>query len=297
MLFPDRTTKEKVSLTWMLISLAFILLLPLAIGFGLVLKSLPVLENNTFLKLITQSVWLPFEGKFGFLPFIMGSLYVTFFSFIISAPLCLFSSIYLTQYAKKRLLIIMQPVIDILAGIPSVVYGVWGILIVVPFVSKYVAPFFGYQTSGYSVLAGSIVLSIMTIPFVISILIEVFNTSPVELIESSMSLGATRWETIKYVLIKRSFSGIIAAFGLGISKAFGETIAVLMVVGNMIQIPDNIFKAAYPLPALIANNYGEMMSIPNYDSALMFAALILFIIVLLFNLLARIVIRRKESIQ
>jgi phosphate transport system permease protein len=188
----------------------------------------------------------------------------------------------------------MQPVIDILAGIPSVVYGVWGILMIVPFISEIAAPYFHVQTTGYTLITGGIVLAIMIIPFILNILIEIFRSIPVELTEATLSLGATRWETAKHVLVRKAKPGIISAFGLGISRAFGETIAVLMVAGNVAKIPNGIFDPVYPLPALIANNYGEMMSIPMYDSALMMAALILFVSVLIFNFFSRISIHQLE---
>jgi phosphate transport system permease protein len=294
MITVNRQLSEKASAGWMVISLSIVLFIPLAIGLGLVLKSLPILHQQSLLGLLFGSNWHPMAGQFGFYPFILSSVLVTILSFLIAAPICLCSSIYLTQYARQWLLKIMQPVIDILAGIPSVVYGVWGILIIVPFVANIAAPIFDRQSSGYSILAGSIVLAVMSIPFILSILIEVFQTIPMELKEASLSVGSTLWETIKYVLLRQGFSGIIAAFGLGISKALGETIAVLMVVGNVVQMPGSIFNAGYPLPALIANNYGEMMSIPLYDSALMLAALILFVIVVLFNMLARLAINHGE---
>lgn len=294
MIISRRQLYEKISTGWMLVSLSLVLFIPMAIGLGLVLKSLPILHEQSLLGLLFGSNWRPMAGQFGFYPFILSSVMVTLLSFLIAAPICLLASIYLTQYARPWLLKIMQPVIDILAGIPSVVYGVWGILVLVPFVANVAAPIFDTQSSGYSILTGAIVLAVMSIPFILSILIEVFQTIPVELKEASLSVGATLWETVKYVLFRQGFSGIIAAFGLGISKALGETIAVLMVVGNVVQIPDSVFNAGYPLPALIANNYGEMMSIPLYDSALMLAALILFVIVVLFNMLARLAITRGE---
>jgi phosphate transport system permease protein len=186
-----------------------------------------------------------------------------------------------------RLVRIMHPIIDILAGIPSVVYGVWGVLIIVPFVSDILAPMVNVTTTGYSILAGGIVLAVMCIPYMLNMIMEVFNTVPMGLKEASLSLGATLWESVKQVVVRKSYPGIISAYGLGIAKAFGETIAVMMVVGNRVQVTPNFFEAGYPLPALIANNYGEMLSIPQYDSALMFAALLLLIIILVINLVFR----------
>lgn len=272
----------------LILSIPFILLI------GLILKSSLLFIETSVLELLFSSKWLPLSGKFGFLPFIISSLWVTFLSIIIAAPICLFTAIYLTQYTKQFVLRFMHPVIDILAGIPSVIYGVWGIIIIVPFVSK-LAGWFNIQSSGYSILAGAIVLAIMIIPFVLNILIEIYKSIPIELSEASLSLGATKWETIKKVLTRKAFPGIISSFGLGISRAFGETIAVLMVAGNVVQIPKGIFQAGYPLPALIANNYGEMLSIPKYDSALMLAALILFIVVTIFNLGSRYLITHYEK--
>jgi phosphate transport system permease protein len=291
-----RKLLDKISTLWMQLAIWFVLLLPLMIGLGLIIKSIPLIQQNSFWGIISSSVWSPMKGDFGFLPFIYSTVLITIVSTVISIPLCLLSAIHLTQYAPKWLLNIMHSVIDILAGIPSVVYGVWGILVVVPFVSE-IAPFFNKSSSGYSILAGALVLAVMTIPYVLNMLIEVFNSIAIEYKEASLSLGATYWETIKYVVLKKGLSGILSAFGLGISKALGETIAVLMVVGNVVQFPHSVFDAGYPLPALIANNYGEMMSIPMYDSALMLAALFLFIIVIFFNLASRYFIQKSTITQ
>lgn len=288
---------DKISSCWMLISIWFVLILVPVITFGLITKSLPLLQKNSLFDIILSSDWSPMKGNFGFLPFIVSTILVTFVATVISAPLCLLSAIHLTQYAPKRLLNFMHSVIDILAGIPSVVYGVWGMLVVVPFVSDYLAPYFNTDSTGYSIIAGALVLAVMTIPYVLNMLIEVFNSIPIEYKEASLSLGATYWETIKFVILKKGMSGILSAFGLGISKALGETIAVLMVVGNVVQFPKSIFDAGYPLPALIANNYGEMMSIPFYDSALMLAALFLLIIVIFFNIIARYFIQKTIIAQ
>lgn len=285
---------DKANTAWMLICLALVVSLPFLLGIGLYLKSQAVLNDSSFADVLLSSAWKPTQGKFGFLPFIMGSLYVTMLALAMATPLCLLSAIYLTQYARKGLLRWMQPVIDILAGIPSVVYGVWGILVIVPWVSHTVAPMFGLESSGYTLLSGAIVLAVMIIPFILNIMIEVLRSIPEELSESSMALGATRWQTIKKVLLRKAFPGLISSVVFGLSRAFGETIAVLMVIGNVAKVPESLLDPAYPLPALIANNYGEMLSIPLYDSALMLAALLLFVIVLVFNLASRLTIARFE---
>jgi phosphate transport system permease protein len=168
------------------------------------------------------------------------------------------------------------------------------VLLIVPFVKDHVAPFFGTFSTGYTVLTAGVVLAVMIFPVIISVCVEVFNSIPAELREASLSLGATRWQTVKHVVLRRALPGIIAANVLGLSRAFGETMAVLMVAGNVVALPRTVLDPAYPLPALIANNYGEMMSIPLYDSALMLAALILFGVVLVFSVVSRLVLIRVE---
>lgn len=290
-----RILVDKINGFWMITSLVTILALPLIIGTGLYLKASPLLSQQSFFSLVFSAEWAPSEGRFGFRPYITGSLYVTLLSFLFTLPVCLLSAIYLTRFSPQWLIRIMHPVIDVLAGLPSVIYGVWGVLIVVPLVSENIAPAFGYTSAGYSILSGGIVLAIMCIPYILNMLIEVFRTVPTGLIEASLSLGATRWESVKHVVIRGNYPGIISAYGLGIAKAFGETIAVMMVVGNVVKVTGNPFDAAYPLPALIANNYGEMLSIPMYDSALMFAAFLLLIIILIFNMIFRYLIHKTRK--
>lgn len=290
-----RRLRARTHHVWMFLSLALVIVMPIVLGIGLYIKSAMLFEGHSLTELLFSSDWRPLSGKFGFLPFIVSSVWVTIFALLIAGPICLLTAIHLTQYARPWVLRMMHPVIDILAGIPSVVYGVWGILVIVPFISRNLAPFFGKETSGYTIIAGAIVLAVMIIPFILNILIDVFRTIPDELKEASLSLGASKWQTIKKVLVRKAVPGIISALGLGISRAFGETIAVLMVVGNVTKIPSGVFQPGYPLPALIANNYGEMLSIPLYDSALMLAALILFCVVLIFNFVSRIAIIQMEK--
>jgi phosphate transport system permease protein len=184
--------------------------------------------------------------------------------------------------------------VDILSGIPPVVYGVWGMLVIVPFISGNIAPHYVNYSTGYCVLAGGIVLAVMITPLLLSILFEIFSAFPRELREASLSIGATKWQTVKFVILRKSIPGLIAAIVLAISRAFGETIAVMMVCGNVNKVPHSVFDPCYPLPALIANNYGEMFSTPLYESVLMLAALILFLIILAFNTTSRIILIHIE---
>lgn len=280
---------------WMIASLTLLALLPLMLFAGLYMKSFLLLHDYNIFDLLFSREWKPGAGKFGFYPFIIGSIWVTLLAILISAPICLLSAIYVTQYTRKWFLRVMHPAIDILAGIPSVVYGLWGILVIVPFIGDYLGPLVGAKTMGYSILAGAFVLSIMIIPFILNIMIEIFRSIPDELKESSLSLGATQWQTVKTVMMRKALPGLIAALGFGLARAFGETMAVMMVIGNVVKVPHSIYDPGYTLPALIANNYGEMLSIPKYDSALMFAALILLAVSLFFNLLMHFFISRYNK--
>lgn len=278
-----------------LLGLSFLMILIIVVG--LCVKSQPLFEHQSLIEVLLGTVWSPLKGYFGFLPFIIGTISVTLIALIIAVPLCVSASVYLVEYASVRVRHIVLPLVNILAAIPPVLYGVWGILFVVPLIGDYLAPIFGISTTGYSILAGGVVLAVMVFPIMVSIMVEVLKTIPQDLRAVSLSLGATRLETVQHVLLRKAKPGIVAAIVLAISRAFGETIAVLMVCGNIPQLPQSLFDSGYPLPALIANNFGEMMSIPLYDSALMFAALLLLVIILGFNVVSRGILKRMEEID
>ncbi len=263
-------------------------------GLGLFIKAWPVLRRVPLDELILSDAWRPLKGQFGFYPFIAGTVSVTLLAMVLAVPVCLLTAIYLSEYAPRRVREAFRLIMDILAGIPSVVYGVWGLLTVVPLVRE-LGRLAGHDTTGYSLLAGGIVLAIMVTPVIVSVSLEVFQAVPLHAREAALALGATRWEMVRHVLLRRSARGVVAAVGLGFARAFGETMAVLMVVGNVARVPDSLFAPVYPLPALIANNYGEMMSIPLYDAALMLAALILLVVVTGFNLLSHVTLARLEK--
>lgn len=258
---------------------------------GLFIKSEPILRQYSLWELLTESNWRPMEGKFGFLPFLAGTFWCTTLAILIALPISMLMAIYLTEYAHRSIRKYVYPLLDILAGLTSVIYGVWGTLLIVPWVSKHVAPLFVEFSSGYTVLAGGIVLSVMIIPLLVSLFMEIFDNVSKDLREASLSLGATQWQTIKHVVLRKARPGMIAAVVLALSRTLGETIAVLMVCGNLAIVPGSVLDACYPIPALIANNYGEMLSVPLYDSALMFAAFLLFFVVVILNLGSRIVLK------
>ncbi|MFN2146059.1 MAG: phosphate ABC transporter permease subunit PstC [Anaerolineales bacterium] len=300
---PERTRQDKTAQrAFFAIALVPVLLI-LVVTVALVVRTWPFFEQFTLSELLSGEVWRPARGQFGFRPFILGTIWVTTVGVVIAVPFCLLTSIYLAEYAHNRTRAIAKPVLDLLAAIPPVVYGAWGLLSVVPFVDETLAPlaekwlasvkiFQVTQPTGFGILAGGIVLAVMITPLIISVIFEVLQTVPNSLRYASLGVGATQWQTIYKVILPQVAPGIIAAIVLGTSRALGETIAVLMVVGNVPNIPTSVFDTAYPLPALIANNYGEMMSIPLYDSALLGAALVLLVVIVIFNLISTLVLQR-----
>jgi len=274
-----------------------------AITIILVVRSWPILSTYSPKDLFLGSTWKPDSGLFGFWPYITGTFWVTIVGVLLAVPPCLLTALYLSEYSHSFTRSLAKPILDLLAAIPPVVYGVWGLLAIVPFVEDALAPFSKRwlnsipifkvaQPTGFSIIAGGIVLAVMIAPLIISVVYEILRTVPNDLRDASLAVGATQWQTIRQVVIPRVIPGMVAAVVLAASRALGETMAVLMVVGNVAQVPNSIFDAAYPLPALIANNYGDMMSIPLYDAALLCAALILLILILIFNILSTLVLQR-----
>jgi phosphate transport system permease protein len=274
-----------------------------AITIALIMRSWTVLGSRPMAETILGPIWRPHDGLFGFWPFIAGTAWVTLVGMGLAVLPCVLVALYLSEYAHSATRAMAKPMLDLLAAIPPVVYGVWGLLAIVPFVEHTVAPFakrwlqgvpmFAVnQPTGFSILAAGIVLAVMVAPFIIAVLFEILETVPQDLRHASLAVGATRWQTIRGVVIPKVLPGIVAGVVLGGSRALGETIAVLMVVGNVVQVPTSVFDAAYPLPALIANNYGDMMSIPLFDAALLGGALVLLVVILIFNILSTLVLQQ-----
>lgn len=258
---------------------AIILLVAVALSGLLVTRSLPLLQTQPLAALLLSTEWSPSEGQFGFYPFVAGTLAVTMLALVFAVPLGLLSAVHLAEFAAARTRRLLLPLIDVLAGIPSVVFGVFGIVVLVPLVRDVIAPRFGAVTSGYCLLTGGLVLALMVLPVIIALGVEVLRSVPQELRLASRALGVPAWTTVRRVVLRAAAPQLGAVLVLAFARAAGETMAVLMVVGNVAVLPDSLFSSVYPLPALIANNYGEMMSIPTYDSALLFAALLLLVIV------------------
>jgi phosphate transport system permease protein len=273
----------------------FPIILTVSIFLLLLAKAFPLLSLKSLPTILFSSAWQPQKGQFGLWPFILGTIWVTITAFILAAPLSILTAIYISDYASGRLKKWLVPVIDLLAGLPSVIYGMWGILLIVPLVGKYLAPIFGTYSSGYCILTAGIVLAVMILPTIVNVSVEVLSAVPADLKEAALALGATRLEVVRFIVLKKSRPGVAAACVLGLSRAFGETLAVMMVVGNVPLTPTSLFSPAYPLPALLANNYGEMLSIPGYEAALNLAAVVLLFMVIIFSLAARLYLNKLEQ--
>ncbi len=258
-------------------------------------RARPVLALAGVRDIFFSAAWHPSDGRFGLAGFITGTLLVTGIAIIIAVPLSIMTAIYLSEYSPKRLREFSRPAIDLLAGISPIIYGVWGVVVIVPLVRDYLMPFVSERLpffpfvsenyTGYSAISAGMVLSVMVFPIIISVVQEVIRSVPGEIREVSLALGATKWQTTKFVVLRKAWPGVIAAIILGLSRALGETMAVLMVAGCSLNVfPKSIFDTAYPLPAFIANTYGEMMSIPLYDAAVLFAAFILLAVTAILNM-------------
>jgi len=246
-----------------------------------------------------SGVWDPVAEIYGALPFIFGTCLTSILALLMAIPIGVGSAIYLAEYAPPKISKFISVLIDLLAAIPSVIYGLWGIFVLVPlmrthvqpFLSKYLGflPFFQGANYGVGFLAASIILAIIIVPFIISISREVILAVPNVYKEASYALGATRWETIHKIILSHAKVGIFGAIILALGRAIGETMAVTMIIGNGANITLSLFSPGNTLASVIANEFNEATS-PMYVSALIEIALALFIVSIIVNILARLLI-------
>ena len=203
----NRIRRERLVGNLFLVATVIPILLVIVIIIALWLRTRPILEIASVWDLLTGQIWKPLQKQFGFYPFIAGTIWVTVVAMVLAVPVCLLSSIYLSEYAHSMLRTVMKPLLDLLAAIPSVVYGVWGVILIVPWVHHSIAPFLGRwlgfiplfankNPTGFGILAGGIVLAVMVAPFIIAISYEVLQAVPRGLREASLAIGATNWQTI-----------------------------------------------------------------------------------------------------
>lgn len=248
--------------------------------------------NINFADFFAGKTWMPTAQpapQFGVLPIILGTLMVSFAAIAIALPFALAAAVFLSEIADKRLYKVLKPAIELLSGIPSVVYGFFGLIVVVPIVQKT----FGLDV-GETALSGAIILAIMALPTIITIAEDAMRATPDTLREASLALGANKWQTIYKVVIPHAKSGITAGVVLGIGRAMGETMAVLMVCGNAAVIPHTLLEPIRTIPATIAAELGEAPQGGAHYSALFMLACILFVLTLLINLSVEYISKRKN---
>lgn len=249
-------------------------------------------EQNTLGAFIKGKEWFPTAkpiAQFGILPLLLGTLLVSTGAILIALPFGLACAIYMSEIAQKRRRRIMKPLVELLAGIPSVVYGFFGLIVVVPLIQKLF-----HLDVGETALAGSIILGIMALPTIITISEDALRNVPNAMREASLAMGATKWQTIWKVVIPYAISGITTAAVLGIGRAIGETMAVLMVTGNAANVTLNILKPVRTIPATIAAELGEAPSGGIHFKALFALGCILFLITMSINIFVSMVSKRRE---
>jgi phosphate ABC transporter permease protein PstC len=246
----------------------------------------PIMFKYGVAKFLGGTDWYPSEKSFGLLPMIVGSIYVTAGAMVIGVPFGLACAIVLTEFATRRVRRIVKPVVELLAGIPSVVYGFMGVVILVPFVRE------TFGGPGLSVLTASIVLGIMILPTIISISVDSLQALPPAYREGSVALGATKWQTVKMVLVPAARSGIIASVILGMGRAIGETMAVIMIAGNAISIPRAVTAPVRTLTSNIALEMGYAAG--EHRQALFATGVVLFIFIMILNTVANVTSARRR---
>ena len=245
----------------------------------------PVLVKYGLRGFVFGMEWLPREGKFGILPMIVGSLWVTFGALVLGVPLGLGCAVFLAEFAPARVARLLKAGVELLAGIPSVVYGFVGVMVLVPLIREYLGG------PGMCVLAGSVILSVMILPTIISISVDALRAVPPSYREGSLALGANRWQTTYMVVLPAARSGILAAIILGMGRAIGETMAVIMVAGNAVTLATWVLQ---PTRTLTSNIALELSSADGEHRQALFATgVMLFIFIMILNVVASRVTRRR----
>jgi len=280
-------------------SLVFACAISLLVIVGLILYELvrqSSLSRHQFkLSFITTSMWNPVSGEFGALPFIYGTVVSSLLGLLIAVPLSMGTALFLTELCPPFLRRIFGTIVELLAAIPSVIYGLWGLFVLAPVLRAYVQPwlarYFGWTglfsgtPYGIGMLTAGIILAIMILPIVASVTREVILAVPRNQREAVLALGATKWEVLRMGVLRNARVGILGAIILGLGRAIGETMAVTMVIGNRPEIAKSLFAPGYTLASVIANEFSEATD-DLYLSSLIEIALVLFVITLIVNALA-----------
>jgi len=271
---------------------------------NLALVARPLAEEHSLWGFITSSEWNPVDDHYGALPFLYGTLVTSALSILMAVPVAIGLALFITQFAPAKLGRVLTIPVELLAAIPSVVYGLWGLFIVVPWLRESIQPWLGRHFGflplfqgppiGLGFLAAGAILAVMILPTVVSVSVEVMKTTPEANREAALALGATKWEAVMLAVIPYSRAGILGAVLLGLGRALGETMAVTMVIGNSPRISASLFAAGYSLPAVIANEFAEAVS-DVHIGALAGLGLILFATTFLLNAGARILVTAVQK--
>ena len=283
--------------TILFVAAALILIIVAAMIAMMFSYSLPTIREFGFGFLIGR-VWNPAMGSYGALPFIYGTVVSSVIALVISVPVSIGIAVFLTEQAPVRLARPIAFLVELLAAIPSVVYGLWGIFVLAPFIREYLGaflqkylgfiPLFQGRLTGIGMLTGGIILSIMVTPIITAVVRDVLEAVPSTQREAALALGATKWETTQIVLANAA-SGIAGAVVLGLGRALGETMAVTMVIGNTPQISGSLFEPAYTIASVLASNFGDATG-GTYLSALVEVGLVLFLVTFVVNGLAKLLV-------
>ena len=279
-----------------------ILLLSAGILIQLVTGARPAFQEFGF-RFLLSSAWDPYRDLFGGLPFIWGTIYTSLLALLFALPLSLGIAIFISELAPRWMRAPVSVIIELLAAIPSVIYGLWGMFVFAPFMMAHVQPFLGKHLGflpfftghpfGIGILTASLVLAIMIVPTISAISREVFATVPELQKEAGLALGMTRWEIITRVIIPYGRSGVFGAIVLGFGRALGETMAVTMLIGNTPSISLSLFEPGYTIASVIATEFAEAFS-EMYISSLIKLGLVLFLMTLLINIGARLLLWRMR---
>ncbi len=266
------------------------------IGLQLFVES-RITQKEFGFKFLTGSDWDNVHHIFGALPFVVGTIITSVVALCLSVPIAVMAAIFLSEYAPKWLANILSFFIELIAAVPSIIFGLWGFLVLCPILQSSLYPWliktlgwlpiFRGPSVGTSMLAAGIVLAIMVMPFISSVAYSVLKAVPTDQRFAAYGLGATKWETIKNIVLPEAKSGIAGGVMLGLGRAIGETMAVVMVIGSDINMHLSILKAGYTMPALLANQFSEAFNVPEQRSALLEIALLLFVITMIVNVFAR----------
>ena len=291
-------------LKWILSGLAALILVLIAFFFiRLFIEAKPAFDKFGYIGFVFDNSWVPSQQLYGALPLVVGTLITSAIALLIGVPVAIATALYITELAPNRVKAPLTVTVELLAAVPSVVYGLWGIAVLAPklqpaeqwFSDTFsFLPLVGGQVSIPNYFIAGLILAIMIVPIVSAISREVMSTVPDDHKEAALALGATRWEMIKIAVLPYSRAGISGAAMLGLGRAIGETIAVTIVIGNAADIGSTIFSQGYTLAAVIANEFGEAASDPTHRAALIAAGLVLFVLTLLVNALARYYVNRAS---